>query len=222
MAVGLAVLGTLGEYTGRILRASLPEALRLPYASWMPEVTPEIAVLLWATWLVGGVHFLLGRARPAAGLILGACLAAVLALDRQWYSNHLYLLAMLVPLLSLAEVGDGRARRLPVRLVRALVVVVYLFSGLAKLNPEFLSGAVLEQYMAPLVVPEAAVVLAGWGVIAAELAIGPLLLAARTRRAARLLGVALHAGMVLTRSFDPGIAMFGVAMVATYPLFDDP
>lgn len=196
-----------------------PETLRLPYASWVPEVTPGLAAVLWILWLVSGVYFLLGRAKPAAGLVLAVCLGGALALDRQWYSNHLYLLAMLVPLVALADAGGGRARLLPVRLVQALVVLVYTFSGLAKLNPEFLSGAVLRQYLAPLALPAEVVVAGGWAVIAVELSLGPLLLAARTRRGGRLLGVALHAGMVLTRSFDVGIAMFGVAMVGTYPLF---
>lgn len=233
--LGLGVLGTLLEYTPRLMAVAAPASLQLPYFGGAPEATPTVAVLLWCLWLVNGALYLLGRAKPASAVGLTAVLAAVLLLDRQLYSNHLYLLTMLVPLVALADAGahegdagggeDGgasRARLLPVRLVQALVVIVYAFSGLAKLNPGFLSGAALREYVEPLTLPIEAAAAASLAVIAAELVLGPMLAIPRTRRWGRLAGVALHGGMAVLHPSDPGVAMFGVVMVAAYPLFPVP
>lgn len=234
--LGLGVLGTLLEYTQRLMAVGAAASLQLPYFDGAPEATPTIAVLLWCLWLVNGALYLVGRAKPASAVGLTVVLAAVLLLDRQLYSNHLYLLTMLVPLVALADAGahegdaggggeDGverRARLLPVRLVQALVVIVYAFSGLAKLNPGFLSGAALREYVEPLTLPIEAAAAASLAVIAAELALGPMLAIPRTRRWGRLAGVALHGGMASLHLSDPGVAMFGVVMVAAYPLFPVP
>lgn len=219
LAVGLAACGTLWEYTPRLWRVARPEAIQLPYFEWSPAATPAIAATLWVLWLVNGVLFTVGRRhRRTAGAVLTLVLALVLALDQQWYSNHLYLIALLVPLLSLSPREGGGYRRLPVGLARALVVTVYVFAGLAKLNPGFLSGAVLGEYLtwSP---PAGLLPLLAWVTVISELAIGPLLSFRATRPVGWVVGCGLHAGMVFLRSFDLGITMFGLAVVGTYPLF---
>lgn len=219
-ALGVAALGTLWEYTPRLWRVATPANIQLPYASWMPEAAPALALVLWIGWLVNAGYFTLGRQRPVAGLLLGASLAGVLALDQQLYSNHLYLQALLVPLFALADAGDGRVRLLPVRLVLALIVIVYLFAGLAKANPAFLLGEVLVDYVAPTVLPHGIIAAMAWATVALELALGGLLLWRRTRRWAWAAGAGLHVGMTWFAPDLLGVAMFGVAMLATYPLFE--
>ena len=219
-ALGVAALGTLWEYTPRLWRVATPENLQLPYASWMPEASPALALVLWIGWLVNAGYFTIGRQRPVAGLLAGAFLGGVLALDQQLYSNHLYLQALLLPLFALADAGDGRVHLLPVRLVQGLVVIVYFFAGLAKLNPEFLSGDVLMDYVAPTVLPHGLVAAMAWATVALELALGGLLLWRPTRRWAWVAGAALHAGMVWFSPDVLGVGMFGVATLATYPLFE--
>lgn len=217
--LGLAALGTLWEYTPRLWRVATPANVQLPYTSWMPEAAPALALVLWIGWLVNAGFFTLGRQRPAAGLLLGVCLGGVLALDQQLYSNHLYMQALLVPLFALADAGEGRVRLLPVRLVQAMVVIVYLFAGLAKLNPAFLSGDVLHAYVAPTVLPHGLIAAMSWTTVVLELALGWLLIWRRTRRFAWLAGAAFHVGMAWFAPDALGVAMFGVAMLATYPLF---
>lgn len=218
--LGLAALGTLFEYTPRLWSVAQPANVQLPYASWLPEASPVLATALWIGWLVNAGLFTLGRHRPYSGLLLGACVAAVLASDQQWYSNHLYLIAMLAPLLALAECEGERVRLLPIRVVQGLVVVVYGFAGLAKLDASFLSGAVLADYVARGALPHSALRIASWATVTAELALGPLLVIERTRRLGWALGVALHAGMVALAADERlGIAMFALAMLSTYPLF---
>lgn len=176
------------------------------------------------TWFLTAYLFLTGRYRPLSATLLGVVLFCVLLTDRQWYTNHLYLLALVVPLAGWAASDDDDLSRTARRLVGAQVLLVYLFAGIAKLNGEFLSGAVLQGYLGALpgLEPGAYRALAG-AVVGSELLVVPLLLLERTRLVGVALGVAMHGGMVagslpsMPLIEQLGVTNFGIAMLSCYP-----
>jgi hypothetical protein len=172
------------------------------------------------------VLFMIGVGTTAAGVAASALGYVVLAQNLMGYVNTLHLL--LLGMLVLAVSGAGsrfalwpeRAVDPPsgVGLVRALVVSVYAWSGLAKLNRSWLHGDALTQLHLYGVVRGAVAdsmlaspsgrATAAWGVAATELALGPLLLWPRTRPVAIAVALLLHA--VLEASVHPDF--FGFAM----------
>ena len=172
--------------------------------------------------------------------MLAAAMSYVLLLDEQTYSNHLYLLVLVVLLLVLANAGgalgvDARRGRVgphaeayAVWLLRTQVSATYAFAALAKLNPVYLSGATLAGYMSPdllVALPEAMrlpfVLACSWGTIALELGLAVALWSARWRRVAVAAGVALHVGMValLPPAARMQLAIFAIEMVTLYVVF---
>lgn len=227
-----------------IIRAlvALPELLRLtdelvmraPYATWLPAPTVPLVIALVSIWLVAAILFALGWRVPATGTLLLLSIVAVLALDEQTYGNHLYLMAWLVLLLTLAGSGSGlnirRTQspvvRWPVLLLMAQLSIVYGFSALTKLNESFLSGTVLAGTLGQGLVgfPEGLRTPAFLGVVAATAVFVELFLAIfiwrrRFRPWAFLLGLGLHTSITLLMSEPLKLLTFTLEMLALYPLF---
>lgn len=144
-----------------------PDRLRVPWGSTVPEVPVELAYILLAVWQLSAVAFLLGWHTRIAGGLLTLVVFAVLLLDQQLYSNHLYLLGILCLLLTIADSGAARsldARRKsaseqeresprepapnqipawPVTLLKLQLSIVYGFAAIAKINAVYLSGGTL-------------------------------------------------------------------------------
>jgi hypothetical protein len=138
------------------------------------------------------------------------------------YSNHGVLLFLVAFFLTLAppqvSAPDFRERAHPaLGLVRAQLVIVYVFSALNKLVHGFGSGRSLAHLLgAPLVSglsPALATALSVL-VIATELAV-PLVLVLRPRAGIALV-VAMHMAFAL---LVPGVVSFGIAMTALAVLF---
>ena len=237
--VGVALLLKLvgsAQILGRLVQA---DTIKLPVLSWLPPPTPTVATLLLVLWGSAGICFLLGWRTRAAGALLTFVLAVQLALDRQTYSNHVYLLALVVALLTLADAGAawsldarGGPRRSvpawPVFLLQAQASIVYFFAAVSKLTPDFLSGLAL----APFVPVQAGVALIGlpatatlvlllsWAAIPAELILAVYLWSPRHRRRVALLGICLHIGMVaLLYRMRLDLAVFAMVMWGLYILF---
>jgi hypothetical protein len=221
----------------RLLR---PTTIRLLYVPWLPQLAPAGVPWLVAVWTAAALLFALGCCTRTAGVTLAAGMLYVLLLDEQTYSNHLYLLVLIVLLLGLANAGaafsvDARWRRTRPRaeayavwLLRTQVSATYAFAALAKLNAVYLSGATLVAYMSPdllVALPEATrlpfVLACAWGTIVVELFLAVALWSARWRRLAVVAGTALHVGMVAL--LPPGarlqLAIFAVEMLALYVVF---
>lgn len=180
--------------------------------------------------------FTVGVRSAEAGVTASILGYIVMAQNIMGYVNTLHLL--LLGMLVLAASGAGSRLALwPERandprsglfLVRAFVVSVYAWSGLAKLNGSWLRGDALTQLHASAIVrgplgdavlasPSIAAVVA-WVVAATELALGPLLLWPRTRRAAVVGAVLLHAALEAAVHPD----FFGFAMAALLLSFVEP
>lgn len=182
---------------------------------------------LWPTWglaLEWALTALAGFAMLAGvGLRSTSRVAALVTLASvlERYSNHaalLFLVALFVALSprTLEQAADDphafeRARHPTLGLVRAQIVIVYVFGALNKAMHGFLSGRSLENL---LHVPEGLARALSFPVVALELGI-PILLALRPRAGI----VAVFALHVVFSCILPGLVSFGLLMLAMAMLF---
>ncbi len=218
---------------GTIFLLRTTPALRALGVPWAPEhfvgwpegswtlaalaLPPFFAVLLVGLRTGAAFFFLLGLSPRRTGLVAAFAGWLLLAADLAAFVSSLHLLYFATACIAIAGAlppRDGPA------VVRALPISVYAFSGLAKLNASFLSGAALvslheaHAFHGPLAdvvtaSPGRAAV-ASFAVAALELALGPLLALARTRRIGLALAVAFHVAAEVTMGPD----VFGWVMVA--------
>lgn len=190
----------------------------------VPLYPASVLAVEWA--LRAGAGLALFVAARNEGVVATAVRVAALAsfaavLER--YSNHGALLFLIAFFLTIApphvtakSYGDRSHPSLG--LVRAQLVIVYAFSALNKLTHGFANGHSLTNLLGERIAldPTSARALS-WLVIATELAM-PFVLV-RWPRAGVALVVAMHVGFSL---LVPGVASFGLAMIAMALLFARP
>lgn len=222
-----------------IVRFGDPAVIRVPYAEWLPAVTDLPAGLVLGAWLLAAAAFTVGVWTTLAGATLTVLLAAVLLADQQLYSNHLYLLTILVGLLTVARAGsavsvDSRGGagqdELPgwaPWLIRVQVSIVYLFAALSKVTGTFLSGTVVAVTLrsdGPLAIP------AGWRTfepmatlsilaILTELFLAGALWIPGWRRTAFVVGLGLHLGIAIWFVPTAELVVFALIILAPYLFF---
>jgi len=217
-----------------LTRLAGDEVLHAPYMDWIPQPSFALALGIVAVWLSAAILFTLGYRVGVTGSCLLVAILITLALDQQAYSNHLYLMAWLVGLMTLADAGAGinvsRTDRPIVRWAVLLLMmqasIVYGFSGLTKINSDFVSGRVLAaslrgglvEFPAALRTPEFLSALALL-VIAVELFLAIFLWRALLRPAAFLLGLGLHISITVLMTNTIELLVFSLEMLALYPLF---
>jgi hypothetical protein len=173
--------------------------------------------------------FAAGVRSREAGVVGGFLGWVVLAQDAVAYINTMHLLYL--GLVVLAIGGGGAALAvLPERepdppsaraLVQALVVSVYAWSGLAKLNASWLSGDALARLQgsgmvggalaASVASSPARLAAVAWSVALLELALGPLLVWQKTRRVTIVGALAFHA--ILESAVHPDFFGFAMAIL---------
>jgi predicted DCC family thiol-disulfide oxidoreductase YuxK len=239
--VGTAALIVGAELAGHLSRLAAPDVIRLPvFAPVAAAVVPGWWILL-ALWMLAAAGLAFGWHTRSAGVVLAGLITIIFLTDQQLYSNHLYLLGVVVIILTLADAGAAfsldasrRARSALATspawglfLIRLQVSVVYGFSALAKLNAAYLSGSVMASYLRTdglLAIPP------GWRSFQAMFVLSVLAVALegllavglwipRWRRNAFVGGLALHTGIFLT--FEPMLpfAAFGLLSLSLYPAF---
>lgn len=221
---GLATWGTLS-------RLFQPGILAVPILP-VPRLSPEWVTTYMVVWLGSAVAFAMGWPRRLSGVTLVGVLAYMLVLDQQTYSNHLYLLALVVGLIT---IGQWQSRgpvvpMWPVFLLKAQLTIVYTFAAVSKMNPAFMSGAMIYANLrrplletAPALVSFPVLVTVAVASIATELFLGWALWSVRWRRTAAMVGVIFHTSLVLVMD-DPttvGLAVFAATCVSLYVLFFD-
>jgi predicted DCC family thiol-disulfide oxidoreductase YuxK len=242
IGIAVAVLLELRNSAQTLLRLDDPGIIQIPLVSWGPAVTDGLALFLIATWVASAVAMLIGWRTRWAAAILTMTLAAVLLLDQQLFSNHLYLMALTCGLLTVADSGaalsvDARRAgerpeidRWPVWLLQFQISAVYGFAALAKLNPDYLSGSVVAATLrrgGPLAVPdswrsmEPMLVLAVLAVCA-EGFIAVALWSRRWRPAAFVVALGLHAGLSLWFAPTYQLIVFSLGALPLLVLFLDP
>jgi predicted DCC family thiol-disulfide oxidoreductase YuxK len=237
--IGLAALMELAGSFGRVLALAEPSAVRTPILEPVAWVFANAAPIVLMAWLVAGVAFSLGLLTTAAGVVLAAVMFGLVTGDGQLYSNHGYLIAFGVALLTAGGAGvafslDARRRgtdadSVPawtVFALRAQLTILYAFSVLAKLNPSFLSGTVIASHLrrGGVGVPEAwigfeSMFVLSILVVCAELFLAVALWRARWRPAAFVVGLALHVGIVVAMNEAWALATFSVATLSLYVAF---
>ena len=182
---------------------------------------------------IGAVGMLLGAWTRAAAITVTTT-GYIVALQRPiGFLATLHLLFLACMLLAFTDAG-ARVALLPTRprapasslwLIRWFTASVYLWSGLAKLTPDWLAGRTLALHattgglvgpLVPiLVATDARAAFVARAIAALELALGPLLLWRRTRLAALVTAYLLHAGIELTTKPDA----LGLGMAALLVCF---
>ena len=203
---------------------------------WIPEMTRGAMPWYTGVWLFVSAAFALGYRTRLNGSILVALIAYHLAADLNFFWSHVYFLGCLILLLTAANAGadlsfdwsasGGGRKTVPrwgVVLLKLHVSIVYFVAALAKLNPEFLSGAVVERgILHPefLKTPEALVAMA-WGTIFFEAVMTFALWLKPLRLRAIGAGIFFHALIPGTLGFYGGLVVFSASVIGTYVVFLD-
>lgn len=239
IAIGVCSFAVAWESWRVLARVLTPTTLQLPSLVPLPRVPAEALLVLASTWFVAASALLLGFATRYAGALITVLAAYVLLLDQQTYSNHLYLFVLIVGLLTVADSGAAllldsrrraRARVLawPVLLLKVQVSLVYGFSAVAKLTPQFLTGDALAQTLKTegwLIIPgdwRTSRVTSALAAIAilVELFVAIGLWIPRTRSLAVVCGLLLHATILtILDSSRLSLGIFAMELLALYPLF---
>jgi hypothetical protein len=241
MIIGIdAALASLEAW--RMLSPMLsPLVVRLPFFSSVPLLPSTALRIFIPVWLVAALLFALGWKTRVAGAVLVLVTGYTLVLDQQTYSNHLYLLFVVVLLLTISDSGaawslDARrhARRdvaaWPILLLKIEVTIVYVFSALAKITPRYLDGEILTASLKQegwTAVPQSWQAPAAMSLLAAmsivvELFIAFGLWSRRLRPFAIVAGAGFHLLIImLLDSSRLSLAIFALAMFAMYVLFVD-
>ncbi len=150
-------------------------------------------------------------------------------LDRTTYLNHYYLMSLVALLLAVLPVHRGSVPLWTIWTLRAQVGVVYIFAGVAKLNPDWLFHALPMRIwlyqnghlpMVGAMLQETWVAYAmSWGGALFDLAIVPTLVWRRTRAFAYVLLVAFH---LATWILFPQLGIFPWLMIGLSLIFFDP
>ena len=246
MLVGLAAIGFALEAWVNIGRVLLPQIVDMPYVAWYPGVSVATLPLFIGLWLCAALAFALGLGTRLCGAILTLSMTYTLFFDQQLYSNHLYLATLVVLLLTIAESGarfsldarrsGGRDLILewPILLLKIQVSIVYFYAALLKVNPQYLSGAMLAGFW-PF--NTSATLPGGWSAaqflpflavasILTELFLSVALWLPRLRWLALPVGIGFHLMIIYTGGATPGepdiaFAIFALVTVAPYALFFD-
>ncbi len=228
--VGCAALLQIPGLRSQLASLLVPGTFRAPYAispsmgaAGIPVVICLLTVL--AAAVIVGWHTRIALAG------LAATMGFVLAVDQQLYRNDLYLLALECCLLGLAGSGaalslDARRRggqdyveRWPVLLLKIQLSVIYASTAVAKINPYFLSGEVLQAALRFEEIPQKVAMALSVVSIASECFLAVALWFRVTRRTAMLLGFLLHSSFVLLLAWGPQLVAFELEMLGLYVLF---
>lgn len=185
----------------------------------VPLYPAGVLAVEWTLRAGAGLALLAGARRPkvVAGAVRVAALVLLVAVLER-YSNHGVLLFLVALFLTLGPPdvtsADFDEREHPaLGLVRAQLVIVYVFSAINKVAHGFGSGRSLVHLLGGAISPGVGTALSLL-VIATELAIPVVLV--RRPRAGIVVVVAMHATFAL---LVPGVISFGVAMTALAVLF---
>lgn len=225
LALGAALTSIEGAAHLTVLRSGV---ITTPVAGWLPEAGSVPPGPWFAAMVLATAGLLLGAITAPSAAVLASGHALLLATDLQLYSNHRVLLVLLCTWFVFAQSDRSwslRARLRPEKrtaevpwwpqlLIVASVSSCYLFAGLSKLNPEFLSGSLIAS-MAPAWTPAQ---LAAYATPPVEIAIAVGLWLRRTRWAVLVLGVGLHASITVLLGSPLVFGAFTLLCLSAYPL----
>jgi hypothetical protein len=237
IALGIAAFGrSLKTARDLYLLQHDPTVVPARLFDWAPRIDtlPEI-VLVGGLGLVASVLLTVGYRASLQAAILAGSIAFLHVVDQSFWAHHMYFLALMLMLLSLTEsdaalsvrawrgLGAADVVAWPVLLMKIQLSLVYFFTGVAKLNPLFLSGYIVSsRSMIPpaLNYPTVALVLAG-AAVGSELFLAFALWFRPLRPWGFLTGLVLHGLVPVLFGFYAGLVVFSVATLGLYVLFLD-
>lgn len=211
-----------------------PNIFHYPWADWLPVLPAQYSYLPFVLWLVGGIGLTIGYKTRLSGAIALLGNGLYFFADRQNYSNHGYLLLLLIFLLILADSGaalslDSRKRTShqaavwTVDLLKIQLSIVYFFTFAIKIRPDWLSGWLmfanssgpLSSFLEIPGVYRAMSLLA----ILVEGFLFWALWSNKWRELAFFFGFMLHFGILLVIKFSLGLISFSLLSLSLYFLF---
>lgn len=225
--VGIASVPMALEWFTPLRRITSGEYLVVPVVGTPPAWLP---LPLFLAAVVAGLAMIVGCAPRLSSALVAATATVALLADQQLYSNHLVLLALLSTLIAAGECGRAwtwRDRTTTAQvpfdvafLIRLLISSIYLWTAFAKLNPEYLSGDVLDTFLQGWVPrPDGALPALAITSVAVELLLAITLWAPRARSIAIATGLALHTSFLMLLQEPAPLAAFGLLMAAGYCAF---
>jgi hypothetical protein len=226
---------------GRIARYYIEPGF---YFSFVPSLKPwGGSGMYWHFGLLGALSVLitLGLLYRAAAALFCAAFTYVFLLDKANYLNHLYLVCLVSFLMILAPAhrvasvdrwlffpsAPEAVPRWSRLLLRAQIMIVYFFGGIAKLNSDWLRGEPVGTWIAersdlpiigPLLEHPSAGIVFAYGGLFIDLSVGFLLFFRRTF----VLGAALAVLFNVLNALIFSIGIFPYFMIASLALFPDP
>jgi hypothetical protein len=204
-----------------------PQALHVPRVPWW-TMSVWSTTVIGIVWFISAMTLLLSNSVLASFGLATSVSLAVLG-DRQISGNYLVILVITAiahgcrTLLgrdpSLIGVSDS-----PLRLIYMLGPVVMAWSAVAKLNPVFLSGAVLEAALSnglvtiPVTLSPGVFRSLATLVVIGEVALVGTFLLPGLRRVACLAAVAFHSATILLMAVPIRLLAFAFAMATSYVL----
>lgn len=228
--VGFAALLQIPGLRSQLVLLLAPGTFRVPYA-FSPSIDAAWGpVLVWLMVALAAAALVGWQSRIAlAGL--AASVAFLLALDQQLYRSDLYLLFLECCLLCLARAGAALSldawrgggkdfvERWPVLLLKIQLSIIYASTAMAKINPSFLRGEVLQASLRFADVPGKLAIALSLIAVGAECFLALALWFRVTRRPAMLVGFLLHSSFVVLLEWGPQLIAFELEMLALYVLF---
>ncbi len=208
-----------------------------PWIDWLPVLPPEYAALPFILWFIGAIGLIVGYRTRISGAIALIGNGLYFFADRQNYSNHGYLLLLLIFLLTIADSGAALAidsRNKQSRLVDAWAIdllkiqlsIVYFFTFIVKIRPDWLSGALMYLNLNGPLAPYLTQIPGIYrGLASITLLVEAFLFWAlwskKWRELAFFVGLMLHIGILFSVKFTLGLISFGLLSISLYPLFID-
>lgn len=228
--IGLGVATILMSVEAFEILATIANGrLAAPVFAGVPGPAVPVLIAVLVLQILAGAATALGWKTEVAASVSVLLSIAVLLADQQTYSSHRLLVTLLLSYLVFARAGTAWSVRpsaglppvpfWPQLLMMSQLSVVYFFSAINKVNPDFASGKPLATWVW-LELPWQMYTLASVMTIAVELIIAIGLWFPASRRLAVALGLGLHLSIVILMNHDTlALVAFAIACMSLYPLF---
>lgn len=239
LAIGRIILGVASlalaiEWFRPMWKIASGGSMALPVFDGAVPLTSAVVAGLFGLSLAASGGMILGVAGRLPSLLLTLVTAAVLLADQQIYSNHMLLMLMLSIFMGLSGAHKAltvfdlkrRKHRLelvpywPAFLIKAQITTLYFWTAVSKINPQYLSGEVIDANLRGWVpIPEGLLPAISIASIAAEFFLAFALWIPKTRLLGFLVGAGLHVGILAFLTSPAPLIPFAMLMATGYALF---
>ncbi len=205
---------------------------------WVKPVSPGLMKFSLALWFICGLLMIANRLRKPAMLVHFITFSYFLLLDKSYFNNHLYMQCLLALIFFFYtprtnEKGISYIPRYYLLLLQLMVVMVYFYGGLVKLNYDWmvrmepmksLVGNLSKNALLSSAAGSSLVVyMLNYGGVFFDILIGPMLWWKKTRKLAIWLCLGFHGLNYFLFNFGQNgeIGMFPPLMFSTCLLFVD-